>query len=134
MPFKWDEEKEEILTEHLNYFSTGQNSFEIKLENFGAFPPRVIFICVQQSEFLISLQRNLQSFMRSNFKIFNSNYKEQAFHPHITLAFRDLKKRLFTKAWKEFENKKFHAQFKTANFSLLKHNGKNWQIHKTFKF
>jgi 2'-5' RNA ligase len=31
----------------------------------------------------------------------------RGFHPHITIAFRDLKKAVFYKAWEEYKSKLF---------------------------
>lgn len=134
MPFKWDEAKEQHIIEFLDKFSKERHSFNLTLENYGAFIPRVIFIGVNNSQNLNDLQKDLTSFMKFNFNIFNSNYKEQAFHPHITLAFRDLKKRFFFEAWEEFKDKEFAAEFTVQSFSILKHNGKEWEILKSFEF
>lgn len=62
--------------------------------------------------------------------LFNADYKELAFHPHLTLAFRDLKKPEFYKAWEEFKDRKFNAGFVVNSISLLKHDGMQWQLFK----
>lgn len=128
MPFQWKEENENFLIERLSSFAQTQNKFDVMLLNFGCFEPRVIFIDVVKTEGLDKLQRNLHRFCKKELNLFNATYKEDGFHPHVTLAFRDLKKSMFSKAWDEFREKKFNGSFKVSSIILLKHDGKMWQI------
>lgn len=132
MPFKWKEAKEKLLIDKLQAFASAQKSFGMKLNNFSAFEPRVIFIDVVKDERLESLQKQLKRFCKIELNLFNADYKEFAFHPHLTLAFRDLKKPEFYKAWEEFKDKKFEAHFTISKISLLKHNGTAWISYKDF--
>jgi len=127
MPFKWKEAKEIELINSLESFSLTQNPFEIRLTNFSAFEPRVIFIDVTKDEKLESLQKQLKRFCKIELNLFNADYKEFAYHPHLTLAFRDLKKPEFYKAWEEFKEKKVETSFKVDSIALLKHDGKEWK-------
>ena len=43
--------------------------------------------------------------------MFNQSDNLRGFHPHITIAFRDLKKQVFHKAWEEFKDKKYNIDF-----------------------
>lgn len=130
MPFKWKEIKEMDLIISLERFAANQNSFDIRLNNFSAFEPRVIFIDVSKDEKLELLQRHLKRFCKLELNLFNADYKEFAFHPHLTLAFRDLKKPEFYKAWEEFREKKLDAIFKVDSIALLKHDGREWKVFK----
>jgi len=132
MPFQWKEENENILIERLSSFTQTQNACEVTLLNFGYFKPGVIFIDIVRNENLDSIQKNLQRFCKKELNLFNATYKEGAFHPHVTLAFRDLKKSEFVKAWDEFREKKFNATFQVRSIVLLKHDGKRWQIFYEF--
>ena len=130
MPFRWKEERENELVQALNQFSLGRESFKLQLLNFSAFPPRVIFIDVVQNELLFTLYKDLHRYCKRELNLFNASYKDQGFHPHMTLAFRDLKKPMFLKAWEEFQERKFSATFLIDKIVLLKHNGKIWEICK----
>ncbi len=132
MPFKWNEEKEINLTKQLHSFMALQQPATVRLDNFSSFPPRVIFINVLINEGLITLQRDLRRYCKLELNLFNANYKEQPFHPHLTVAFRDLKKSNYERAWDEFSKKTFTAEFVANNISLLKHNGKVWEVHHVF--
>jgi 2'-5' RNA ligase len=133
MPFQWKQEKEERIFDALDNFAKQQRSFEVKLNGFGCFEPRVIYVNVDENVALRKMQEELMDHAKINLNLFNANYREQPFHPHITIAFRNLKKSVFPEAWKEFQNKKYAAEFFAGSFSLLKHNGKGWDIYKEFK-
>ena len=134
MPFEWKEKKEEELVSKLKLFSKSKETFELELKNFGCFAPRVIFINVIENEKLRNFQRELHGFCKIELNIFNAQYKNMPFHPHLTLAFRDLKKPMFEKAWEEFEGKEFSAAFIADRFTLLKHNGEAWESFSEFVY
>lgn len=133
MPFEWKEKKEEMLIEKLTLFAKQHSSGELCLTDFNAFPPRVIYMDVVKNDWLENLQRELHRFCKIELNLFNANYKEHPFHPHLTLAFRDLKKEDFKKAWEEFKEKKFEGKFVVKEIVLLKHDGKIWESRSKFK-
>lgn len=122
MPFEFDNEEELREVGTLKF-----DPFKIELKNFGCFDPGVIFIGVKHSEGLAKIQNDVASLLRREFNIFNSNYRDRPFHPHVTLAFRDLKKPMFEEAWNEFKDKTYNASFECTRISLLKHDGKFWR-------
>ncbi len=132
MPFEWKEKKEEVLIRQLEHFSKDRTAVDLHLQDFSCFAPRVIFINVLESEPLKVLQNELHRFCKIELNIFNAQYRDLPFHPHLTLAFRDLKKPMFEKAWEEFKNKKFSSSFVASQFVLLKHNGKLWESFREF--
>ncbi len=132
MPFEWKAEKEDGLLETFQQFAPEVNAFNLTLSGFGSFPPRVIFIDVAKNEALEAMHKKLHTHCKKELNVFNANYKDKAFHPHLTLAFRDLKKPMFAKAWDEFEHKEFSSGFAVDRFALLKHNGKVWETFNEF--
>jgi 2'-5' RNA ligase len=132
MPFLWNEEKEKKLVTKLHEFSRQCDPLKVCLDNFSSFPPRVIFLNVAESDYLDELQSKLHRFFKRELDIFNANYQDRPFHPHLTLAFRDLKKSQYHLAWEEFSKKEYKAEFMADKISLLKHNGKNWDVLKDF--
>lgn len=132
MPFKKKEKNEGLWIEALHEFFDSRNPFPLSLVNYSSFPPRVIFITVGPNAALANLQYELTRFCRVSLNLFNSNYRDLPFHPHLTLAFRDLKKSNFDSAWMEFKEKRFVAEFVVDKVFLLKHSGKSWLIHHQF--
>lgn len=132
MPFKWKEEREHEIVDELNNFCSHHHPFELVLKNFSCFPPKVIFIHVEKNQAICDLQKELYRHFKRKFNLLNADYKAQAFHPHLTLAFRDLKKRNFELAREEFNERSFEATFDVTKIILLKHTGKVWEEFKEF--
>ena len=102
MPFQWKEAKEEKLVKPLSEFSSGKKPFALSFNGFSCFAPRVIYIDIKPCKSLTVLQQELHRFCKIELNLFNAQYRDLPFHPHLTLAFRDLKKDQFPNAWQEF--------------------------------
>lgn len=102
------------------------------LRDFHWFEPRVIFIPVNESNALQNFQQSLMKFCKMKLNLFNAQYRDLPYHPHLTLAFRDLKKDAFYRAQEEFSQKKFHATMEVKEFTLLKHDGDHWNEMQQF--
>ena len=124
-PFEWKEEKENVLIEKLNAFNFDAQ-FKLDLKDFDFFEPRVVFVNVLQNQALTELHSRLRSYAQKELKLLNEINDLRGFHPHVTVAFRDLKKPLFFELQKQFRQKQFQASFNYTNFSLLKLN-KSWE-------
>lgn len=133
MPFKWVEKNEDELVEELGRFALANTALTINLNGFSSFPPRVIFINIETTPELENLQKELHRHVKRKLNLFNANYKELPFHPHLTLAFRDLKKPNYQKAWEEFVDKNYQASFVADKITLLKHSGSVWEVFRHFK-
>lgn len=133
MPFEMKEVKEENLIQKLSEFKFSKK-ISVELKNYSCFEPKVIFIDVMSNETLNILQKELVFHVKSNLNIFNQYEDKRAYHPHVTIAFRDLKKTDFYLANEEYKNKNFNAEFEVRSFFLLKHTGKVWLPLKEFSF
>lgn len=134
MPFELKQAKEAKLIDELQAFSLGKSSFTLSLHNFSCFAPRVIYINVASSQQLTDFQHDLHRHCKVHLNLFHAQYQDLPFRPHITLAFRDLKKDQFNSAWEEFKEKKFSASFLVDKITLLKHNGNHWAVFRDFHF
>lgn len=128
-PFSMTKEKE--LSNYLREFAGTENKFTIRLKNFDHFKPRVIFVHVDPGAALIQLKERLDSYLPKSFRF---KKEQRPFHPHITIANRDLAKKDFPAAWAYFEKLSFDAEFTVDNISLLRHNNKEWQVAESYKF
>ncbi|MFY0600940.1 MAG: 2'-5' RNA ligase family protein [Cyclobacteriaceae bacterium] len=132
MPFRLKPNKEEQLDLALSDFASKHDCFEVIQDGFGFFEPRVVFINVQRSLEMSGIQKSLLSFMKRNFNTDSQNYKDRGFTPHMTIAFRDLKKELFEEAKAYFEKKKISFQWTASELVLLRHDGMKWNIYKKY--
>jgi 2'-5' RNA ligase len=130
MPFRLKPKKEPELLSQLTNCLAGAESPKVTLKNFGAFAPRVIYVNVVLTEELRKLQKCVQKCMQRNFGLLSAEYKQQGYSPHLTIAFRDLKKSTFLEAWPEYQNRTYSAEWVANSVALLKHNGSSWDIFK----
>ena len=65
---------------------------------------------------------------------FGLKKESRPFHPHITIATRDLHKAAFYDAWEEVKEKEFKEVWDANGLSILKHNKKNWDVLHTSQF
>lgn len=132
-PFWAEHSKELQLKSFLETFAKEQDSFEVNLEGFDSFPPRVIFIKILNHEPFFRL---FGSFRKSfPEKIYmDKSQKQTGIHPHMTIATRDLKAEIFPEALKFYQSKPYSSSFQAKGLSLFKHDGKRWGNPEFFKF
>lgn len=130
MPFRWTEGR--LLAEELKEFAARQETFSVTLNGYGCFPPKVIYVDVEENPLLIRMQKALQDFLEAKLN-FRENQLTIRFHPHITIAHRDLKKSVFQAAWAEFSTREFRWIFTADNIALLRHNGHSWEVLEVMK-
>lgn len=128
MPFRWKDTRWEELNACMRAINEGLTAFEVQLRHFGFFAPRVVFVDVVKNPELGALQKRVVSAVRSHLKLTNANYRDLPFHPHMTIAFRDLKKADFFQAQEEFAQRPFEAAFQVSEAALLRHNGERWEV------
>lgn len=104
---------------------------QIKSNGFSAFEQRVIFIDVLLNEALISFQKIIVRHLATNFNLENELNNKRGFHPHTTVAFRDLKKHQFAEVKSFLDGFDPNFNFFATNFSILKLN-ETWQVLKSF--
>jgi len=132
-PFRRAEAGEEKIVKILKEFSKIQERFEVRLSGFGCFKPRVIFIKVLDHKKIQKLHLRLNRVLLDDLD-FTEKEINTKIHPHITLATRDLDNTIFYRAWDDFKDKVFEADFIFKSLFLLKHNGKYWDIYREFPF
>lgn len=133
-PFFMKMQDEENFKKILADFFIHYSSFDIQCKNFGCFDNKnnpVIFILPLENEIMNGTYKNLMLFLR---KLgFSEKQTPLKFHPHMTVAYRDLSPENFRQAWPEFSQRNFEAAFHVDNIFLLKHNGKKWVAIQGFK-
>jgi 2'-5' RNA ligase len=128
MPFRWKDTKKEVLLEMMHRINATVKTFTIALDGFDFFEPRVVFVRVVSNDVLHSLQKMVQQECRATLKKVNANYRDQVFHPHVTIGFRDLKKAQFHLAKAYYSERNFSSSFDVSKVHLLRHDGARWQI------
>ena len=132
-PYWMENSLEEELISNVNSFASTINEFTIDSNNFSAFKPRTIFIDVRKNDALEKVKKESDAFFKQHSK-FGIKIETRPFHPHITIATRDLRKSAFYEAWEIFKDRIFQKQFIAEGLSILRHNKKNWDVIHTSQF
>ncbi|THU41006.1 RNA 2',3'-cyclic phosphodiesterase [Niastella caeni] len=130
-PFQMPDSAQQEMKDHLQSFAAGKESFSIQLKNFAAFKPRVIYVNVLPNDPLKELRTQLETTLLKS-RRFPVKKEDRPFHPHVTIANRDLTKEDFPQAWQHFQSIAYEATFTADAISLLRHNGKIWEIVASF--
>ncbi len=123
--------------ELVNWFSDlriNQKPISLLLRNFGAFPNKnnpVVYINPVVTKELQFMQKEIIGSFSSLFPQ-DIHPVDIKFKPHITVAYRDLSPDMFSKAWQEYRNMSFDAEFEVDAFYLLQHDTKKWNIISTY--
>ena len=131
-PFWTEPQNEGALKTDIQTISDTVTPFHLSTNNFSAFRPRTIFVALDESAELNALKKATEQFFRG--KNYGMKFENRAFHPHITIATRDLHKKDFAEAWPHFENKEFKEECEVKGMSLMKHNGRSWDVAFTSDF
>ncbi|WP_299484924.1 2'-5' RNA ligase family protein [Acaryochloris sp. IP29b_bin.137] len=133
-PFEWPPASSttiasiDAVVQALYRWADQHQSIPIQLSGFGAFAPRVIYIKVQLTPELLDLHSQLQTYCAQAWLIQDNRAQSRSFVPHMTVAFRDLKRASFYAAWPFFQDRQFDHPFVATDITLLKHNGQRWEI------
>lgn len=127
-PVRLKMEQKKLFLHGLEKVVQKHSRFHVELENFGHFRKRVVFIKVVDNIPLQLLYRDLLE----NLAEYLPQDMSRSFHPHVTLASRDLTSRKFPEVWEELKNRKYHNSFQAAALTLFRHNGKSWDIFYDF--
>lgn len=131
-PFR-TEQIEEIEVMLRNFVNTVK-PIQITLNGFNHFGEGVIYMEVLQNSQLAKIQGQLEKLARVHRELFHYGYRQRIYQPHISLAFKDLTKENFEKAWREFKNQTFQADFEANQLVLFYHQDKKWHIKEQFDF
>jgi 2'-5' RNA ligase len=132
-PFWMEDEKEERLMEDIDSLNSRFQPFKISTHNFSAFKPRTIFIALAPNEKLNEVKTRTDALFKTN-SFYNIKIDTRPFHPHVTIATRDLFKKGFYEIWPWFAEKEFLEEWAVNGISLLRHNKKNWDVIHTSQF
>jgi 2'-5' RNA ligase len=126
-PFWLEEKRETDLLQTLQLFSTSLDQFDIHLQGFSHFGNRVLFIPVKKNPALDEIKKQTEKHFIS---LLGDCIKtdDRPFHPHVTIANRDMKPSDFIRAWEHFSKKEFTETFRSGTISLLKLGPDRWNV------
>jgi 2'-5' RNA ligase len=126
-PFKLEKELETKLVSSLEQ-SRSFEPFEQQLQDYGSFPPRVVFINANKNTGILALHKIL----KEKLKLFLKD-SPRSFHPHITIAYRDVEPLVYEQIMEAYSKRRFRETFTVDKFTLLRHDGQKWNRYKEFE-
>lgn len=111
-----------------------QDIFHISVSGYGAFIPRVVFMNPILPPELLLFQAEMRNKIRELMPEVLKKYQDRAFHPHITLAHRDVHPDQFKLMWKHYEHLHLNLEFRVEKFHALGHRTDGWVIEKEYIF
>lgn len=131
-PFSFSIAKLSNLCDSLGAFASKQTDFDVGLNGFNCFPPRVIFVDVEPNIALTRLAADLNAHLERTVGL--KRESSHGFNPHMTIAHRDLQRHIFPKAWAHFQKLEFKRKFKAEELTLLRHEQGRWNVESVFTF
>ena len=125
-PFYWSRGMQKILMDTFRGFRSEVEELDIRVNGFGHFKRNVLFAAPEHNVPLLQLQRDCVDYFRP--LLGDKIAEKRPFHPHITIANRDLKSEDFDRAWEMFQNRPYIREWTVDKLSLLQHDGSRWQV------
>jgi 2'-5' RNA ligase len=123
-PFSISGNNQQKLENDLEKAVTNQSSLAINLNGFGHFGNRVIYVNIKTDEKITDLYSKVFKIFQPYFD--DKNMRNDKFHPHITVAFKDLLPEMFEVAWEYFSGKTYEREAIIDGITLLKLENKKW--------
>ena len=124
-PFRVSAGDETRLMDTLQAFTSDLPELLIQLNGFHHFGKRVIYVQVNDNAGLQKLKTQTMTWFQNSLgnRIPADNHP---FHPHISIATRDLAREDFDTAWSHFNSLSFQTAFYAHTLSLLRLTNGNW--------
>jgi len=131
-PISVTDAEENSLLELADQISNIAHSFTLHLHGYGSFKPKVIFIHAEDSKELNGLQTSWRKELLATMPHVLDQYPERPYHPHLTLAHRDVTPEQFKRIWAHYVEQNFSAAFEAKSFWILEHNQNGWEPEREF--
>ncbi|MES2774227.1 MAG: 2'-5' RNA ligase family protein [Bacteroidota bacterium] len=125
-PFKAEEDMEKLLKDFVEAYNVGLVPFEVQLKNFDHFEGRVLFVDVVPNEALNAMEQDVNTQFTSEFPSIIFRTKPE-FHPHVTIATRDIPEHKFNEIWQYFQQQQLDAVYPCKELTVMKLDRGVWQ-------
>ena len=133
MPFIYNEAKEEKLIEKLREFLDVYEPMAMSIEGVKTFGERVIYLGVNAGADFYKFQKDLITFCKRELNLIDE-LSDRNFHPHMTIAFKDIKKSQFQNILSFSSELGLTQVLKESQIVLLKKDEGRWVFRERLKF
>ena len=131
-PFRANKETLEECSRALGETCWSTTPFEVRIDGFDCFKPRVIFAKPDLSVEMRELQKQVAYQFNDILKPLKID--SRPYHPHITIAFRDLTKANFYKAWEYFKGREYSRSWDAGDVCILLLGDAGWTVLRRLRF
>ncbi|MEB2782547.1 2'-5' RNA ligase family protein [Algoriphagus sp. C2-6-M1] len=132
MPFSYNEAKEDKLIERLGGFISKYPSMILTIKGVKTFGERVIYLEVEAGQELYGFQQELKTFCKRELNLVDE-LSDRNFHPHVTIAFKDIKKSQFQNILQFSSEMNLTQKLLMSDVMLMKRVDGVWLVHKKIK-
>lgn len=108
--------------------------FTFKLYDFDFFRPKVVYVRPVVSPELQELHDLWHQALLARMPHILDQYPDRPYHPHLTLAHKDVPGAQFEAMRKYYTAKTYRAEFLVDHFCILSHQGEGWVIERRYPF
>lgn len=133
MPFNYNVAKEGRLIEKLNEYVKDRCPFVIQVSGVGNFGNRVVYLNILKSPELESFQEGIKQFCKRELHLVDE-LSDRNYHPHLTVAFKDIKPIHFSEVFLLVKKQSFETEFSALDLVLLKRIKGEWILFRKIRF
>lgn len=128
-PIRLSPEKLALTSPIIQKIAGELNPFRVHLNGVSGFPPRVVYVDVVPHSELNALQYELRKAFQE-YQLIKAT-SQSSFHPHVTLAFRDLSEDRYDEALHFFDQMDLNFMWSVQCITRLRHHANGWQIEES---
>lgn len=129
-PMRESVDFENQCTTVLAAFAASEIAFEVALDGFAWFGDRTLFVRVSEGAALRALHARLLAWCAAHLP--QVRPENRPYTPHLTLATRDLPPAQVPPLRELFAERAYAAAFAATQFTLFRHDGRQWEPRATF--
>ncbi|WPR75131.1 2'-5' RNA ligase family protein [Algoriphagus sp. NG3] len=133
MPFVYNEAKEIRLIEKLGDFLVNYVPFDLEVKGVSTFGERVIYLGVEAGQGLYDFQEALKTYCKKELNLIDE-LSDRNFHPHMTVAFKDIKKSRFQNILQYARKYNLTCKLTVSHLALLKRIDGRWEVQRKLHF
>ena len=132
LPEIHNEANEDKLINRLKDFLVGYKPLKLMIKGVKTFGNRVIYLGVEAEQELYDFQSDLKTFCKRELNLVDE-LSDRNFHPHMTIAFKDIKKSQFQNILKFSNEKDLAKEWTETQIVLLKKEDGRWILCERLK-
>ena len=108
--------------------------FQIEFTGYGCFKNSVIYMDMVVSSQIENLYREWRTALETGMPHLLKRYPDRPYHPHLTLAHRDVSPEVFKLMWEYYKEREHKTSVTFRSFGILHQQPAKWVVEEEFFF